>query len=460
MLHHTGLPCTFTTRVHNESLPSPTLIFYPGNTYHIQLINKLYPESSSNPTELNVFKDPNTTNLHTHGLHLSGVKPADNIFTTVFPESTQIYTYEIPCNHFSGLFWYHPHHHGSTTLQVAGGAAGALIVEQPNNNRYSIVEGMPEWLYTMDELIIVIQRFPFYYLSTMFDSVDEDVDRLTSFERPPGGSCRDFITLNGKYQPDICLTTGEYKRLRLINTDYDDPVTLYLNYGDDDGVDSDDSDGSCELYLIARDGILLDNGPRDVSHIWLAPANRADVAIICWARDDDHESSTMYDIDITMQNGDIVGYLKVSGNTMKPDDESIAEYELTSFVPNRPNYMPDLRNYNGDFQEYRETTPGGNIITNSYWTARIGANTINGRSFEGEGEFQTRIQVGKVNEWYIERTTTTITHPFHIHVYPFQVVEGGYDGADSSQDIPVNWHQSGDYVSCLCTNLSVIYFEF
>ena len=54
-----------TTRLHNGSFPSPTIRFQRGNQYQVTLINSLGPESPSNPTEENVYKDPNTTNLHT-----------------------------------------------------------------------------------------------------------------------------------------------------------------------------------------------------------------------------------------------------------------------------------------------------------------------------------------------------------------------------------------------------------
>ena len=56
-----------TARYHNDSLPSPTLRMERDNQYLVTLINNLGPESSSNPTDDNVFKDPNTTNIHSYG---------------------------------------------------------------------------------------------------------------------------------------------------------------------------------------------------------------------------------------------------------------------------------------------------------------------------------------------------------------------------------------------------------
>ena len=76
------------------------------------LANELYDTSSLH----NNFKDFDTTNVHTHGLHIHGETPGDNIFTSVHAGSTYEYTYEIPANHMGGIHWYHPHHHGSASI--------------------------------------------------------------------------------------------------------------------------------------------------------------------------------------------------------------------------------------------------------------------------------------------------------------------------------------------------------
>jgi FtsP/CotA-like multicopper oxidase with cupredoxin domain len=105
-----------------------------------------------------------TTNLHTHGLHVSPDTNADgshsdNIFLRIIPRADwqarveekgseenvltrhehvgQLdYKFELPFTrgeahipHPPGTHWYHPHSHGSTHNQVASGMAGFLIVE-------------------------------------------------------------------------------------------------------------------------------------------------------------------------------------------------------------------------------------------------------------------------------------------------------------------------------------------
>ena len=99
-------PAGFTTRVHNGSLPSPTLRMMRDTTYYVTLINNLGSESPDNPSTSNELKDPNTTNLHTHGLHISPESPGDDIFVDVAPGESFTYTYNIPCHHAGGLAWY------------------------------------------------------------------------------------------------------------------------------------------------------------------------------------------------------------------------------------------------------------------------------------------------------------------------------------------------------------------
>jgi len=52
----------------------------------------------------NFFREFHVTNLHTHGLHISGERPGDNIFTHVEPGNVLEYTYRIPTNHMGGTY--------------------------------------------------------------------------------------------------------------------------------------------------------------------------------------------------------------------------------------------------------------------------------------------------------------------------------------------------------------------
>ena len=59
------IDCVIRGRYFNGHFPSQTIRMKRGNQYLVTLENKLGPESPDNPTEMNVVKDCNTTNIHT-----------------------------------------------------------------------------------------------------------------------------------------------------------------------------------------------------------------------------------------------------------------------------------------------------------------------------------------------------------------------------------------------------------
>ena len=93
---------TFTTRLFDDMLPSQTWRMEPGETYQITVVNDLGDEAQG---VVNQIRDLNWTNVHTHGLHISGESPADNVFSVVPPGEQLDYIYEIPCEHTGGTLW-------------------------------------------------------------------------------------------------------------------------------------------------------------------------------------------------------------------------------------------------------------------------------------------------------------------------------------------------------------------
>ena len=105
--------------------PGPTLRVRAGDTLKILLKNNMPPElvDTSSPTK-NGYHDFSVVNLHTHGLHVSPLAPADEIVeTAVAPNQTHQYVYHIPEDHMGGTHWYHPHWHGAVSMHVNFGAA-------------------------------------------------------------------------------------------------------------------------------------------------------------------------------------------------------------------------------------------------------------------------------------------------------------------------------------------------
>jgi FtsP/CotA-like multicopper oxidase with cupredoxin domain len=86
-----------------------------------------------------------TTNLHVHGLFVSPQPCSDEVLhSTIYPANWTravslqpcqtaadelTYTYDLPADHPSGLYWYHTHRHGMAEQQTQMGLVGAIIVE-------------------------------------------------------------------------------------------------------------------------------------------------------------------------------------------------------------------------------------------------------------------------------------------------------------------------------------------
>lgn len=123
-----GAPKPVTTFTYDNVVPGHTWDVKPGDTLKIDLVNQLPELPSSTTMSMTRPHLWTTTNLHTHGLHVSPSGNSDNVFLEIPPGATQHYEIAIPDNHPGGLFWYHPHKHGGVCQQVRGGMAGALIV--------------------------------------------------------------------------------------------------------------------------------------------------------------------------------------------------------------------------------------------------------------------------------------------------------------------------------------------
>ena len=133
------------------------LALQKGDVLKIRLVNKL-PQldpvkvtHNVDPGEANLFRNP--TNLHTHGMivqpraaTLNDQTFGDYVFVQVFnstngmpvPQTTHQhgsnkmdyvdYRIDVPKNHPSGQFWFHPHIHGLSLNQVSAGLSGIISV--------------------------------------------------------------------------------------------------------------------------------------------------------------------------------------------------------------------------------------------------------------------------------------------------------------------------------------------
>ena len=154
---HSNVQVAFTTRSYcvngTCSYPGPIIRILPGDNFTLTLVNELGAETNlSSPHLHNSIHSPNTTNVHTHGLHID--PNVDNVFVKAGPGESLVYKYRLPTDHAPGLHWYHAHFHGSSALQLMGGLAGALVVEQDASNAPQV----PASLRNADSRVMVVTK--------------------------------------------------------------------------------------------------------------------------------------------------------------------------------------------------------------------------------------------------------------------------------------------------------------
>jgi FtsP/CotA-like multicopper oxidase with cupredoxin domain/peroxiredoxin len=271
----------------------PTIRVKPGTTFKIHLMNNLRGVVDPGPAAGNPLTSESphgfcSTNLHTHGLHVSPAANADNVFRILEPGDDFTFTYDIRDDHPSGTFWYHPHKHGSVAYQMANGLAGAIIVERP------YVPGGPirylediEAIHKAKALVMVLQLYNYRVgygdaridASTIYNvtSPSKSCEEINVTGSAPGAQA---TAINGQIVPTIRMKPGEVQRWRIIDATWDEIKPLAFEEADNADPTKTKTKRSNNLVFreIAIDG-LATGLMHETSSVELAPGQRSDVLI-------------------------------------------------------------------------------------------------------------------------------------------------------------------------------------
>ena len=359
---------------YNGTTPGPTLRVRPGDLLAVTLDNRLDAP----------------TNLHTHGLHVSPEGDSDNVFVMVDPGKQHTYRYEIPADHPSGTFWYHPHHHGTVAPQVFAGLAGTIIIEDAIDDLTELAAATSRVLVLADpnigETAAVVAVSP---MEAMM------------------GRQGDAIVVNGLPQPRMSTRTGALEHWRIVNASPSRYYALRL-----DGL---------PLHLIATDGGRLD-APHPVDEIVLVPGERAEVLVpvsaagshVLTTRGVDRGGMGMGGMQGGMGRGDAAG--QADGATI------VASLVVEGAAAPAPALPSVLRNQGAPSDEVTRTRDVTLSMTMGMGgTGGDGQFLIDGRSFD-ENRVDVTTRLGTTEDWVIHNTSP-MDHPFHLHVWPFRVID-------------------------------------
>jgi FtsP/CotA-like multicopper oxidase with cupredoxin domain len=409
--------CPLTLRTYNGQLVGPTLRVKPGDVMNIKLDNRM-PKETPNEIEQQYLQEAsnaylstrphsfNTTNLHTHGLHVSPAGNSDNVLITVPPQTQFPYEIKLPKSHPPGSFWYHAHAHGSTSIQVGSGMAGALVIE---DDEAKIPAALRE--ANKGEKVLVFQtilydtRGRLDNITALFPSPTNPADCSQPANQITWSCSKRRITINGQIVPIIKMRPGEVQRWRLIDTAYRESIQVQLE--------------GHSLHEIALDGLYLgkvDTWPVG-SAIDLQPGYRSDVLVQASLKPGkyrliDQATKAAKSLRAVDEPENLLAEIVIEDAPMNMKLPTSAEMAALAPFPG-----VDLSKKATGLQQAVFTIGGLPNDNRAYFQ-------INYQAFNPSQSRQ--LTLNNVDQWTL--SAVGAPHVFHIHVNPFQFARTGPDG--------------------------------
>jgi len=463
----------------NRPFVAPSIEVAPGDTVRVNLHNKLPPDSTCTDWkgDVNTPHCFNGTNLHSHGLWVSPTGNSDNVLLKINPGVSFQYEYNIPPDHPSGTFWYHTHLHGSTALQVSSGMAGALIVrgnrlptEQANGDIDTLLKNREG--AALPERILVMQQIQYYCpaadsTTNVWDCKEGQAGVIESYDHFGPGSWAAsgrFTSINGVVRPTFHAKAGAIERWRMIHAGVRDTISLEFRRMKEgaaarmDTVKAADADKFIEencpgdpipYHIIAEDG-LTRAAAWETTVATLQPGYRSDALVVfpeagryCVI---DTSAQASASVSQAAESRQLLGKVEVEVKdeaahavTNVHDyltEELVAAAEKTLPVPIRAKVVADLKNglQLTSFTPHK-TIEDKEITGHQELAFFIDASSSHPIKFEvsnGIGEqfhphpydpnrIDRNLVLNGADEWTLQ--SYFVSHPFHIHVNPFQIVK-------------------------------------
>ena len=361
---------------YNQLLPGPEIRARQGQTLRIEVNNQL---------------SQNTT-LHCHGIRLpiemDGVPGLTQ--APIKKSESFIYEFDLPD---AGSYWYHPHFNSSE--QIGRGLYGALIVEERNPIKVD-----KEWTLLLDD----------WRLSDDFQIQDSFEN---GHDRSHAGRIGNSLTVNGRNNLKIPVTSGQRLRLRLINAA--NARTFMLNFS------------SHHCRIIAIDGQAVTPHEPEDGIVTLAAATRIDVIIDMMSAPgttvvisdnnyrQHHDVMTFeYSSDSPIRSAALESPIELESNSMpEPELERAIKHEVVL----EGGAMGTMRGamIKGEYQSIRQLVRQGMV-----WA-------MNGEvGIDHTVAPLISLKLGQTCLLKINNNTA-FDHPMHLHGHAFRVLKRGGD---------------------------------
>lgn len=444
------------------------------------------PSCTQHQADVNTPHCFNGTNLHSHGLWVSPTGNSDNVLLKINPGVSFQYEYNLPPDHPAGTFWYHTHLHGSTALQVSSGMAGALIVRGervPTLNKNGDIDTLLKGK-NFRERVLVLQQIQYACLDkqgkvlkdkdgnviwTCPADVKDPVYGIESYDQFGPGSWETsgrYTSINGRILPTFVTKAGVIERWRMIHAGVRNTISLEFRKLKSeftaesiDGLKASEADRfigeNCTgepipHFVVANDG-LTRAAAWKAEVTTLQPGYRADALVVfpeaghyCVI---DTSAPAPASVSQANESRQLLGVARVTGAAIQNVEQHLEQELIAAARKNMPRsikaeVIADLQ-AGLKFSKFiphpdiAETEVMGTqeltffIDTTTPNTAFEVSNHIGsapgkpGKPIDPHPYDPDRVDrlltLGGVDEWTMQ--SQYVSHPFHIHVNPFQIVK-------------------------------------
>ena len=421
-----GVGHPVSTYTYNGIVPGETWEVSPGDTMHIHLVNDL-PEipEGQDPHDMVRPHAWTTTNLHTHGLHVSPEGKSDNVFLEIGPGEAFQFEIAIPTDHPGGFFWYHPHKHGAVCQQVRAGMAGALIVRGE-------IDEVPE-IAAAREQVLVFQAIELGDDYVLPDPIPHPGPNQAFYPRS-----RVFYTVNGQLLPRITMYPGEVQRWRMLNAAEGKFMSFHIQDHD--------------FHVVAWDGLTMP-APEAETDVMMSAGNRVEALVKAG-------TPGIYEVVLT------------PGSSQHPDmpdmanSDDVLQEDRSNELKIRPIMYLEVVD-EGPEMSLPSTLPAYDppileIVASRVmrYTVHRGADNIEFLDFGVDGKAfhpdnpPYQMKLGTAEEWIVMNDSDPKyeehAHAFHIHVNPFRVTSINGEILDKPiwRDTMAVSGRDGDWFSC------------
>jgi len=339
-----------------------------------------------------------------------------------------------------GTHWYHAHKHGSTSLHILNGLAGAFVIESNQEGGYDhVIRKFYNWgtTYGDHEKILVFQQF----------DPTQNLERAGGLGTGATGKGIKQVLVNGNLTPTITMYAGDVQLWRLINATVGNRAGIIV--GNDPSESGDDllEVKGFNFKQTAQDGVQFsrDNyqnqpflNPNAVygqvpEGFTMASGNRADLLVQA------PKTAGVYPF---KSGGTTLFFVKVVTGTT-PAKLPNGAFPTKAQWADMPKFLRDLpkpgpndkKNPNSPVKFQWEagrvnaapaptptptTTPFPTPAPQSIYNPPHFM--INNKQFGEMGEIVDQcMPLNGLQDWVLENWTS-VAHPFHIHINPFQII--------------------------------------